>query len=117
MAPDQSLELVHSVQQVQHLLAQFQANWFGARPPAFHALELCGESGELANLEKKAWRETSCQLYLDEMAEEAADVYITLLNYANARQIDLATAVEAKLRILEGRALSRVEPIATLDLP
>lgn len=77
----------------------YQKNAFPERGPAFFALELNGEAGELANLEKKAWKGKS--IPPEPFADEAADVLIALLNYANARSIDLARAVERKMKIID----------------
>ncbi len=73
----------------------YQRECFVARPPEFFALELCGEAGELANLEKKRWRGST----VDDTrtAEEAADVFIALMNFCNARGINLAHALALKL--------------------
>lgn len=73
----------------------YQRDWFLARPPEFFCLELCGEAGELANLEKKRWRGDSPNP--EHTAEEAADVFIALMNFANASGINLAEAVALKL--------------------
>ncbi len=80
---------------IQQAFDTYQRLRFIARPSEFFALELCGEVGELANLEKKRWRGTK----VDEthVADEAADVFIALMNYCNARGIDLDSAVRAKL--------------------
>ena len=86
----------------------YQRAAFPERPPRFFALELAGETGELANLEKKVWKGR----HVDEAAftDEAADVCIALLNFANSREIDLAGAVEQKMRRIDsGR---RAEPEA-----
>lgn len=103
--------LPRSVQGVQALQAEFaayQAAAFGPREPAFFSLELCGEAGELANLEKKAWRGTKMtkEAFDEAVAEEAADVLIAVLNYANARQINLARQVADKLATIEHRRQS-----------
>ncbi|MEE9276230.1 MAG: hypothetical protein V3V62_13070 [bacterium] len=73
----------------------YQRAAFPEREPRFFALELCGEAGELANLEKKAWKGRA----VDEarFADEAADVVIAILNYANARGVDLSEAVSEKM--------------------
>ena len=42
--------------------------------------------------------------------EEAADVCIALLNFANGRGIDLAEAVEAKMRTVDERRRGRTGP-------
>ena len=82
----------------------YQTAKFTQRPPEFFSLELCGEAGELANLEKKRWK--GKKISNDALSDEAADVCIALMNYANAREIDLAAAVVAKLhRIEEKRRL------------
>lgn len=80
---------------IQQAFDAYQTACFVARPPEFFALELSGETGELANLEKKRWRGTP----VDEahVADEAADVLISLMNFCNARGINLADAVAAKL--------------------
>jgi NTP pyrophosphatase (non-canonical NTP hydrolase) len=80
---------------IQAAFKVYQHEFFIERPPEFFALELCGEAGELANLEKKRWRGQSIS---DEAtADEAADVLISLINFANARGIDLTSAVVSKL--------------------
>jgi NTP pyrophosphatase (non-canonical NTP hydrolase) len=83
----------------------YQTQAFEERGPAFFALELAGECGELCNAEKKIWRDPKRPLDLPHLAEEAADVLITLLNYCNARGIDLEGAVEAKLARIEERRM------------
>jgi NTP pyrophosphatase (non-canonical NTP hydrolase) len=80
---------------VQHAFDVYQQECFIARPPEFFALELCGEAGELANLEKKRWKGAAPNDA--HTAEEAADVFIALMNFCNARGIDLAAAVAEKL--------------------
>lgn len=79
--------------------ARYQEEAFPEREPRFFALELAGETGELANLEKKEWkgREVDRAAYTD----EAADVMIAVMNYANARGIDLAEAVSEKMAEIE----------------
>lgn len=81
---------------IQRAFDVYQNEFFIARPPEFFALELCGEAGELANLEKKRWR--GQQISDAATADEAADVLISLMNFANARGIDLTSAVVDKLR-------------------
>lgn len=81
----------------------YQSAAFEDRPPAFFALELAGECGELCNVEKKIWRNPTKPVDISHLAEEAADVLITLLNYCNARGIDLEAAVAAKLAVIEQR--------------
>ena len=86
---------------------RYQESAFPQRPPRFFALELAGETGELANLEKKVWKGR----HVDEahFVDEAADVCIALLNFANSRGIDLAAAVEGKMRHIDARRRSGPE--------
>ncbi len=81
----------------------YQRAVFPDREPRFFALELCGEAGELANLEKKEWKGTAAGDA--DYAEEAADVLIAVLNYANERGIDLARAVSEKMAEIDRRRL------------
>ncbi len=87
---------------------RYQAAAFPVRPPRFFALELAGETGELANLEKKVWKGRSVEDAAFE--DEAADVCIALINFANSRGIDLATVVERKMRKIDGRRVASPEP-------
>ena len=86
---------------------RYQEAAFPERPPRFFALELAGETGELANLEKKVWK--GRQVAADDFEDESADVCIALLNYANSRGIDLARAVEEKMRRIDTRRLAEPE--------
>jgi NTP pyrophosphatase (non-canonical NTP hydrolase) len=88
-----------SLQRVQTLFDQYQQARFTPRSPEFFCLELCGEAGELANLQKKLWKGKDIEHA--HLADEAADVLIALMNYANAADIDLAAAVADKLRRIE----------------
>ena len=88
---------------------RYQQAAFPERPSRFFALELAGETGELANLEKKVWK--GRPVAAEDFEDESADVCIALLNYANSRGIDLAGAVEEKMRRIDGRR--RAEPEAT----
>lgn len=81
---------------IQYAFDAYQNAYFVQRPPEFFALELCGEAGELANLEKKRWRGQTIED--SHTADEAADVLISLMNFANARGIDLTAAVVDKLK-------------------
>lgn len=105
---DFSLETLHttteaSLNAVQQLFDEYQRRAFPQRTPEFFCLELCGEAGELANLEKKKWK--GKEIDHAHIADEAADVMIALLNYSNARGINLGDAVRAKLvRIEEKRS-------------
>ena len=88
-----------SLNELQALFKQYQAAAFPARSPEFFCLELCGEAGELANLEKKRWKGKSID---DErFCDEAADVFIALMNYSNARGLCLGDAVREKLQRIE----------------
>ena len=78
---------------------RYQEAAFPHRPPRFFALELAGETGELANLEKKVWK--GRRVNEADFVDEAADVCIALLNFANSRGIDLAAAVERKMRHID----------------
>lgn len=92
-----------SVRSIQSRFNAYQTAKFTLRPAEFFALELCGEAGELANLEKKRWK--GKEIDHAALSDEAADVLIALMNYSNARGIDLASAVVQKLyRIEEKRS-------------
>jgi NTP pyrophosphatase (non-canonical NTP hydrolase) len=101
ISPASQTPLALEITRTQPIMADWNAGLYPHRPPEFFALELCGETGELANKEKKLWRGQS--IPPAELAEEAADVLITLLNYCNARGIDLGAAFDAKVRVVEGR--------------
>lgn len=90
-----------AIARVQRELHAYNVAAFPPRPPEFFALELAGECGELANKEKKLWK--GRRLPLEDLAEEAADVLIALINYSNARGIDLGAAVALKIREIERR--------------
>lgn len=77
----------------------YQQEYFLQRPPEFFALELCGETGELANKEKKLWK--GKEISNEELSDEAADVFIALFNYSNARNINLADAIVKKLQKIQ----------------
>lgn len=82
----------------------YQTEKFVQRKPEFFCLELNGEAGELANLEKKAWKGRSIpDAYFH---DEAADVLIALMNYCNARKINLSDAVRIKLNTIEDKRLA-----------
>ena len=84
--------------------SRYQDAAFPDRPARFFALELAGETGELANLEKKVWKgRTVAEAHFE---DEAADVCIALLNYANSRGIDLARAVDEKMRLIDRRRMA-----------
>lgn len=81
--------------EIQSNFDSYQNSAFIARPSEFFCLELCGEAGELANIEKKRWRGNT--INEAHRADEAADVFISLMNFCNAAGIDLTAAVNAKL--------------------
>ena len=91
---------------------RYQQAAFPHRPSRFFALELAGETGELANLEKKVWK--GRRVDEADFVDEAADVCIALLNFANSRGIDLAAAVEHKMRRIDRRR--RAEPEAPIGV-
>lgn len=90
---------------MQEQFATYQSAAFEDRPPGFFALELCGEAGELANLEKKIWRDPTAlgDAMQKALQDEAADVFISLMNLCNARHIDLAAAITTKLQTIDDR--------------
>ena len=87
------------LRELQDEFRRYQEAAFPERPPRFFALELAGETGELANLEKKVWKGRT--VARDDFEDESADVCIALLNYANSRGIDLASAVREKMRRID----------------
>lgn len=90
---------------------RYQQRAFPEREARFFALELAGETGELANLEKKEWKGVG--IAPAAYADEAADVMIAVLNYANARGIDLGEAVSEKMAEIERRRRRAPEKQAT----
>lgn len=88
-----------NIDEVQSLFNDYQNTCFPERSPEFFCLELNGEAGELANAEKKRWkgRIVDEEIYWD----ESADVLIALMNYANARGVNLGKAVRKKLHKIE----------------
>ncbi len=92
------------IARLQEEFDRYQREAFPPRGANFFALELNGEAGELANLEKKAWK--GKKIDPADFADEAADVLIALLNYANSRQIDLAGAAERKMQWIDQRRIA-----------
>jgi NTP pyrophosphatase (non-canonical NTP hydrolase) len=88
-----------AIQILQQEFDQYQKAGFPERGANFFSLELCGEAGELANLEKKIWK--GKDIPQDRFEDEAADVLIALMNYSNARGVNLADAVQKKMQIIE----------------
>ena len=82
-----------------NLFDDYQKKCFTKRKPEFFCLELNGEAGELANLEKKLWKGKNIEPAL--LEDEAADVFIALMNYCNSRKINIGKAVEEKLEKIE----------------
>lgn len=101
----EQIELINSiknsVRKIQDLFDKYQKKCFTERGAEFFCLELNGEAGELANLEKKQWKGKSVEH--ERFSDEAADVFIALMNYCNARGINLEKAVINKLNIIEER--------------
>ena len=89
------------LRRLQEEFRRYQNAAFPLRSSRFFALELAGETGELANLEKKAWKGRAVRDA--DFADESADVCIALLNYANSRGIDLAEAVREKMTRIDDR--------------
>ena len=92
-----------SLPQIQKKFDIYQTSFFPHRPAEFFCLELNGEAGELANKEKKLWK--GKEISHEELADEAADVFIALMNYSNSRKIDLGKAVALKLEKIESKRL------------
>ncbi len=101
------LSLQSSLSTIQNEFDNYQKKFFVARSPEFFCLELNGEAGELANLEKKQWKGRNIEP--EKFADEAADVFIALLNYVNARGISLENAVIDKLYKIENIRQERAE--------
>ena len=103
---------VFGLKKTQKAFDTYQTMAFPARPSEFFALEMAGECGELCNLEKKIWRDPSAIIDMDKLSDEAADVLIALVNYCNARGIDLESAVNHKLVTIESRrVLGQMGPV------
>ena len=92
-----------NIKSVQTLFDEYQKEFFPKRSPEFFCLELNGEAGELANAEKKRWKGKSVDDVI--FSDEAADVLIALMNYCNARGINLGDAVNKKLKWIEDKRL------------
>lgn len=93
------LESCKSISKIQEEFDKYQKSSFPARTPEFFCLELNGEAGELANIEKKAWKGKVIEK--ERFEDEAADVLIALLNYCNAKKLNLADSVTEKLKRIE----------------
>lgn len=93
----------NNMPKIQSLFKQYQNKHFPLRIPQFFCLELNGEAGELANLEKKLWKGKGIEE--SELAEESADIFIALMNYLNSRNLDFTSALIKKLKWIENRRL------------
>lgn len=92
-----------NIKQVQKEFDLYQKQNFPERSPEFFCLELNGEAGELANLEKKLWK--GKDISIESVGDEAADVFIALMNYSNAREIDLGYYISQKLKKIEEKRI------------
>jgi NTP pyrophosphatase (non-canonical NTP hydrolase) len=91
--------VLKNIPEIQNEFDKYQKEYFPVRTPQFFCLELNGEAGELANLEKKIWK--GREINEEQLVDEAADVFIALMNYANSRRINLGSAVKNKLQIID----------------
>lgn len=96
---------VIGLSEIQKEFDVYQNQAFETRQSNFFALELCGEAGELANLEKKLWRDPKREVNMQKLSDEAADVFIALMNYCNTRGVHLENAVRNKLKRVENMRL------------
>ncbi|TAL68163.1 MAG: hypothetical protein EPN82_12265 [Bacteroidetes bacterium] len=99
-----ALNRLDALNHIQSEFDSYQKNFFPERKPEFFCLELNGEAGELANEEKKLWKGKSVDK--SQLEDEAADVFIALMNYSNSRQINLTEAVKEKLFKIENKRKS-----------
>ncbi len=110
---------VQGLSSTQASFLDYQLRAFGQRSASFFALELAGECGELANLEKKLWRDPECGVDVQHIQDEAADVFIALMNYCNARGVALEDAVKSKLERIELRRrqgqMGPTPPLSSLE--
>lgn len=110
MADSINIHFPKSFKQIELLQNEFdfyQKKSFPERGANFFALELNGEAGELANFEKKAWK--GIEIDMADFSDEAADVLIALLNYCNARGVDLASATETKMKKIEAKRIQELK--------
>lgn len=91
------------IEELQNEFARYQKEGFPERGANFFALELNGEAGELANLEKKVWKGRAVPQEFFE--DETADVFIALFNYANARGVNIAQAVAKKMAVIDQKRI------------
>jgi NTP pyrophosphatase (non-canonical NTP hydrolase) len=97
----------NNISTVQTIFDEYQNACFLQKSSRFFCLELNGEAGELANIEKKEWK--GKDIPKENFEDEAADVLIALMNYANAKNIDLGKAVKDKLLRIETKRLKLKE--------
>lgn len=99
------------IRELQSRAIQDSRSWFpdvhaSRRTALVHfSLGIAGEVGELVNLVKK-WNRGSIDLtdeVIEQMAFEAADVAIYLLDICSELDVDLADAIERKRRVLIDR--------------
>jgi NTP pyrophosphatase (non-canonical NTP hydrolase) len=90
-----------AIKKAQNEFDHYQKAYYKARSSEFFCLELCGEAGELANIEKKVWK--GKDIPFEKFEDEAADVLIALMNYCNAKNIDLSKSLMNKLVKIEKR--------------
>lgn len=99
--------LIENINKYLHLIQssfdEYQKKHFQTRSPQFFCLELNGEAGELANLEKKLWKGKT--INTDKLAEETADAFIALMNYSNSRNLNLTSTLINKLEWIESTRL------------
>ncbi len=91
--------LTNNLSLIQKKFDIYQNNCFSKKTPEFFCLELNGEAGELANIEKKQWKGKNVEF--SKFEDEAADVFIALINYCNARGVNIENAVIEKLKKIE----------------
>tara|TARA_B100000029_G_C17522364_1_gene940400 strand:- start:583 stop:918 length:336 start_codon:yes stop_codon:yes gene_type:complete len=110
MMDENSKFLPHSYEGLKKLQKEFegyQSKAFPTREPRFFALELAGEVGELANLEKKEWK--GRKIKDSDYVDETADAMIAIMNYANSKGVDLSTAVSEKMRKIDEKRIENPE--------
>lgn len=99
--------LVSNISLIQKGFDNYQVECFTKRPSEFFCLELNGEAGELANIEKKSWK--GKHVGFEKFEDEAADVMIALINYSNAKGINLGEAIYNKLVHIENKRTKLAE--------
>jgi NTP pyrophosphatase (non-canonical NTP hydrolase) len=92
--------------EIQKCFDNYQEEFFLKRQPEFFCLELNGEAGELANAEKKIWKGLS--IPQEKLEDEAADVFIALLNYVNSRKLNLTDALITKLNKIHNSRVNQL---------